>query len=198
MLLKPFDNILAPYVLPLAAVVKAHTGNVSTLVGFCDAVRLIGDDPLFRQAQDFIQRTQYYEPSANWGKLLGSRFALTKGQLYDAMVNHGEGRNDPFSIDYIVDAANLAAGGTPLTGVDEVLWLQSFLVARKNMLQAHKQGGRRVEYYRKLMDQGNWGLGGPIYVQMINTTTGWVIQDVYYGQFEIYDVPPGHRMRYIR
>lgn len=198
LLLKPIDNIMAVYVAPMAALVKAHSANVSTLVGFCDAVKIAGDDPLFRQAQDYIQRTQYYEPSSEWGKLVGSRFALTKGQLYDAMINHGEGRNDPFSIDYIIDAANLAAGGTPLTGVDEVVWLQAFLVARKAMLQLHKQGGRRVDYYRKLMDQGNWGLAGPIYVQMSNTTSGWVIQDVYYGQFEIYDVLPGQRLRYIR
>ena len=116
------------------------------------------------------------------------------------MVNHGEGEGDSFSIDFIVANATATVGGTPLQGIDEKLWFRAFLAARKDTLirTGDAVAIRRVDYYQQLANDGNWDLGGPIYVEMIKQPTGWTITDVYYGEFEIYDQKPGHRLRVIK
>ena len=198
-LLQP-NNALAQYIPQLAQLSKRNSGNVSTLGGFCDAVGASSADSLFRQAQDTIQRTWYFDPSQTWAKKVGLQFALSKAQMYDALVNHGEGAGDKFSIDYIVLGANQALGGSPLQGVDEVAWFRAFLTVRQKMLKARGDGTKRIQYYQELADAGNWQLGGPIYIDLEKRPNGigWQIHSVYYGAFELYHTVPGHSTRVLR
>jgi chitosanase len=198
--LQPVNNTLAKYIPPMVQLAKRESGNVSTLPGFCDAIAVAAADPLFRTAQESIQKSWYYQPSVVWGKNLGITLPLVKAQLYDAMINHGEGEEDPFSIDFIVANATATLGGTPLQGVDEQAWFRAFLAARKQTLIrfGDRQSTRRIDYYTKLADGGNWALSGPIFIDLQLQPTGWTINDVYYGEFEIYDMKPGHRLRVIK
>lgn len=57
--------------------------------------------------------------------------SATGAPLDPSHLQHGEGRGDKFSVDYIFDDALAAAGGTPATGVDETKWLAAFMRARR-------------------------------------------------------------------
>ena len=71
---------------------------------------------------------------------------------------HGEGLGDKFSVDYIFEAAEKAAGGTPATGVDEAKWLDAFLKARYDLLSSWDSTSRasvnRIKIYQELLKLG--------------------------------------------
>lgn len=157
------------------------------LDGFCNRVGELGADPDFIAAQEAIQMSTYYNPSKVWSQNLGLRLPISKGEMYDAMINHGEGRGDPFSIDHIVDKTNAAMGGSPLEGADEVKWLDSFLAIRaKTIKDLANWQSKRIDFYRELLHEGNLNLDGPIWVQLQDQAGGWTINNVYFGKFEIY------------
>ena len=186
LLRRPDDEVMAMY---LENMTVSSPGNDGThlLNGFCDAVKERGNDPDFRAAQDKIQKEMYYFPSREWGIKVGARMALTKAQIYDAMINHGQGRQDPFSIDHIVDKTN-AKVGVPLDGADEIKWLEEFLNIREKTLYdaGGKPYARRISFYRELLEGQNYNLDGPIYVSTEKQGNGWTITNVFYGKFEIY------------
>jgi hypothetical protein len=79
-------------------------------------------------------------------------------------LQHGEGKGDRFSVDYIFEAAEKKMRGTPATGVDEIAWLRAFLDARYKLLYSYGKNERasvkRIEIYQKLVDTGECaGLG---------------------------------------
>ena len=73
-------------------------------------------------------------------------------------MQHGQGLDDKFSVDYILMAAKKAVGGTPATGVDEAKWLGAFLTARYNLLynwdRVARESVKRITMYEKLVDLG--------------------------------------------
>ena len=75
-----------------------------------------------------------------------------------ACLQHGQGEGDPGSIEVILAAAAANAGGTPLTGVKEVTYLQAFLAARKKLLTNFDtlwaESVDRVTIYQQLLDLG--------------------------------------------
>lgn len=199
MSLKPVDNLLAQYLPTLENLAKTGSSNIGDLTGFCDVVESLGDDPDFRAAQDAIQRKWYYEPAMTWAKGAGLSWGLSKGQVYDAMINHGEGADDPFSIDTIFKNTLANVGGDPGTGIDEGVWLDGFLDARQKIL-VHDGGSdaaRRVIFYRNLLDDGDIQLDGPIYIEKEIQADGWTVTDVYYGTFQIASEQPGHQQMII-
>jgi chitosanase len=186
LLRRPDDVAMQTYLDKLDQKVRGSDGKEG-LDGFCTRVGELGDDPDFIAAQEAIQLSEYYNPSKVWSQKLGMRLAISKGEMYDAMINHGEGRGDPFSIDHIVDKTNAAMGGAPIDGVDEVQWLDSFLTIRAQTIRdlANWQA-KRIDFYRELLHDGNLNLDGPIWVQLQDQVGGWTINNVYYGKFEIY------------
>jgi chitosanase len=185
--LAPVNNTFSKYVTTLQRLAAINSGDVSGLVGFCDAVAMVSNDSNFQAAQDFVQDQEIYEPSTVWAQQVGARFALTKAQLYDALVNHGQGLGDPFSINYIVSGANAAVGGTPLNGVDEKWWLNAFLFFRKIAILKYgfADAVGRVQVYQDLADLGNWNLDGPIYFDYDVHPDGWTVLDTDYGVVQI-------------
>ncbi len=82
----------------------------------------------------------------------------THHPLCSASPQHGEGLGDKFSVDYIFQAAEKAAGGTPATGVDEAKWLAAFLQARYNLLASWDSTSaasvNRIKIYQELLKLG--------------------------------------------
>lgn len=189
--MKP-EDLLMEYYLEQMQIKTPGSDGTENLVGFCEHVATLGDDVSFRQAQDIIQKTMYYEPSKVWSQKIGARYALTKGQMYDAMINHGQGLRDPFSIDHIVEKTRNALGGYPLDGVDEALWLDRFLTIRAETISSLENWQtKRIDYYRELLLAGNLNMDGPIYVTTEKMGNGWTITNVYFGRFEIYNLNEG-------
>jgi chitosanase len=186
--MKPDDLLMAQF-LEIMKQPSPGSDGTSKLGGFCEAVQALGDDESFRQAQHIVQKSMYYDPSKVWSQKIGARYALTKGQMYDAMINHGQGLKDPFSIDHIVEKTAVQMGGYPLDGVDEVQWLNTFLTIRaKTISDLENWQTKRIDYYRALLDGGNLNLDGPIYVTTEKKGNGWTIANVYFGRFEIYNL----------
>jgi len=183
---QPGDTEMALYLDKLNNKAKGSDGKAG-LEGFCNRVAELGADPDFIAAQEAIQMSEYYGPSKAWSQRLGLRLPISKGEMYDAMINHGEGRGDPFSIDHIVDKTNAAMGGSPMEGADEVRWLDSFLSIRaKTIKDLANWQSKRIDFYRELLREGNLNLDGPIWVQLQDQSGGWTINNVYYGKFDIY------------
>ncbi|KAL4458377.1 hypothetical protein ABPG75_013242 [Micractinium tetrahymenae] len=198
--LKP-DNPLARF-LPALRKVRGKGDSFSGLSGFEGVVASLANDQDFIDAQWTIAEDQYIEPSQVICRRLQCQYALTKAQLYDALINHGEGLGDKFSVDYILADAQKAVGGTPATGVDEKKWLAAFLTARYDLLYRWDRTSRvsvtRVTMYQKLLDMNNLNLDGPIYVDLQKRTSSngqpvWQIKDTYYGTFIVYEKPSPDR-----
>ena len=186
LLRRPDDVAMQTYLDQLDQKVRGSDGKEG-LDGFCTRVGELGEDPDFIAAQEAIQMSEYYNPSKAWSQKLGMRLAISKGEIYDAMINHGEGPGDPFSIDHIVDKTNAAMGGAPIDGVDEVQWLDSFLTIRaKTIKDLANWQTKRIDFYRELLYDGNLNLDGPIWVQLEDQVGGWTINNIYFGRFDIY------------
>jgi chitosanase len=179
---------LAAFIPALQQVLAKRSGSVATLGGFCEAVAAAAAaDGAFAAAQEDAAEVIYWRPARRWAASVGAALPITLGQLYDALINHGEGADDDFSVDGIFASAASAASGTPASGVDEQAWLRAFLAEREKVLQA--AGGasyaRRIDFYRRLLDAGDLQLEGPIYVDKTARADGWTITNTYHGRFTI-------------
>lgn len=187
--LKP-HNPLSKY---LPTLKKAKGSNVSGLGGFEKVVRSLANNSDFRAAQDTIADKLYYQPALAYSKKVGASWPITKGQMWDAMIQHGDG-SDWTSMGGIVKATNRAAGGTVAQGVDEATWLKAFLATRRSVLKRYDalwaDSVVRVDIYSTLLRAGDIGLNGPIYVGLTRKSSGgWLINNAYYGKFLIYNTP---------
>ncbi|EFN53959.1 hypothetical protein CHLNCDRAFT_53480 [Chlorella variabilis] len=184
--LKPENNTLAEYLPALRHIVRqlraleassSHDFNgtiddLEGLDGFAEAVRELGGDPEFQAVQDMTLQALYFQPSQRAARALGLKYALSKAQLYDAWVQHGaadaEGSHRKFrkAANGIVAWVNEELGGTPLTGVNETLWLETYLARRKWVLdnadETWQDSTPRVDLYRWLLELKARGLDKPI------------------------------------
>lgn len=112
----------------------------------------------FVEAQETVCALEYWYPSQEWCTVLQCRHGLTKAALFDALVMHGQGANSSGTIERIVEAATAAAGGTPATGVDEAVWLEAFLAARKDLMLEYDgqwaDDAARPDYFLELLERG--------------------------------------------
>ncbi|KAL4440290.1 hypothetical protein ABPG75_003291 [Micractinium tetrahymenae] len=143
--------------------------GVQDLTGFAKAVRALANDPAFRKAQDDVLNEEYFQGSQQAAAKYGLRSALAKAQLYDAWVQHGQA--DPGSRVYSVSANGMAdwtsreVGGAPLAGVNETVWLETFLRRRRWVLQSDSlwaAGVARVDVFRWLLELRAFRLDRPI------------------------------------
>jgi len=133
------------------------------LAGFMEAFEAHGNDAAVKQAQIEKLTALYWEPTAVQAKRIGARSAITLGELYDSCVNHGEdGNSVDLGLRQLVEKANAKAGGTPLSGVDEMAWLKAFLQVRRAYLEkGWPDAVDRVDMYSRLLESGNMGLAVP-------------------------------------
>jgi chitosanase len=169
------DNPLAKY-LPRLKQLSAlpddakERASVKGLDGFEKAWAAAAKDPKFRAAQDAVVDQLYFRPSQKHADQLGLKTPLARAQLYDAIIQHGDG-DDPDGLPALIDRANKAAGGSPAQGVDEKKWFSAFLAVRRaDLAHANDPATRkewagsvdRVGVYEDLVKAGNWQLNGPI------------------------------------
>jgi len=107
----------------------------------------------FRACQDHIVDLLYYGPAMDAAAQRGLTTALTKAALYDMWINQGD--------DALAKKADQLAG----PGATEDQWLQKFLEARRDLMQADstwKDAVDRVAGYEKQRRRANWNLSTAI------------------------------------
>ncbi|MEN8907792.1 MAG: chitosanase, partial [Clostridiales bacterium] len=159
------DNILIKYINIFEEIDSANhsdglNGDTTGLENFGDDLAKCIDDAKFIEAQKNVVDKLYWNPSQEAVDEIGAIYPITKGEIYDSFINHGEnGARD------IINTANSMAGGTPESGVDEKKWLTSYLEARLEVLESDStwQGAvDRVHVYQKLLEQDNINLNKPM------------------------------------
>ncbi len=132
---------------------EGRSADTKGLANFPKAFKGCGDDPAFRVAQRNLVDKLYWNPSQALATALGAGLPITRAELYDTFINHGEdGARD------IIRKTNKAMGGTPKSGVSERLWLKKFLAVRFEVLKADptwEESLDRVRVYQKLLADGN-------------------------------------------
>jgi chitosanase len=166
------QNALTKYLPKLKELADSGSDEVASLGSFPGAWGQATDDPVFREVQDHVVDELYYIPAMQAGDALGVKYPLSRAVLYDTIIQHGGG-TDPDSLSAIIAKTNQAAGGTPSSGVDEIVWLKAFLQARKvDLLSASDATTRtvwaasagRVDVLSSLVDARNYYLNQPIVI----------------------------------
>jgi chitosanase len=75
----------------------------------------------------------YYQPAMNRARTLGLTTALAKAQLYDAIIQHGDG-SDHDGLTAMISRANSRTDGSPASGKDEADLAENFLAVRRETL----------------------------------------------------------------
>ncbi|MEV3992891.1 chitosanase [Streptomyces sp. NPDC049837] len=163
------DNGLAEY-LPALRAVDGTDSHEGLGAGFVEAWQAESEKPAFREAQDKIRDTMYFQPAVDLAKLDGLG---TLGQFiyYDAMVFHGPGidKNGFYEIRERVRAAQK----TKAEGGEEKAYLNAFLdECRKVMTESKSaQDTSRIDTtQRAFLRDGNLTLKTPLVWQMYGET----------------------------
>ena len=166
------DNDLAKFIPRLWKIFQERSDSEEGLEGFSKAWKTASKDPNFRRVQDEVVDKLYYQPSVQYSNQLGLRTTLARAAVYDTIIQHGGG-DDPDGLPAILERTEQTVGGTPATGIDEKLWLDTFLSQRRETLaHAHDEKTREVwsesvgrcDVFRSLAEQGNYNLSGVITV----------------------------------
>jgi chitosanase len=165
-------NPLARYLPRLRVLAHAESGSVVGLDGFAAAWTAAARDPKFRTAQDDIEDRLYFIPAMNRSDALHLATPLARAEVYDAIIQHGEG-DDADGLPALLARTAKSVNGTPATGVDEKKWLAAFLTVRRADLAhasdattraAWAESVSRVDAVRAIATSGNYDLHGPIVV----------------------------------
>jgi chitosanase len=163
---------LAKYLPRLRVLAQKESGDTTGLEGLEKAWATAAKDPKFRAAQDAVVDKEYFGPAMKHADDLGLKTPLARAQLYDAIIQHGDG-DDPDGLGALISRANKEAGGSPKQGVPETRWLGAFLKVRRADL-AHTsdpatrkewaQSVSRVDVFSDLLAAKNLALTGPIHI----------------------------------
>lgn len=119
----------------LTSLASSGDSAVSGLDGFCQAWKLACNTTAFRSTQVAKLYQLYYTPSQNLADSLGLQLPISRGQFYDAAVQHGIGP-ESYSLNSM---ASLVKAATPSNGGDETKWIAAFMTYRKKILCANGQ-----------------------------------------------------------
>lgn len=164
-------NPLAKYLPRMQMLRENESGSVQGLEGFPAAWTLAAKDPLFRTVQDEISDEVYYNPAMAAADDLGFKYALSRGIMYDTIIQHGGSPTEPDGLFALINLTKQKMNGSPKTGVDEKQWIYKFLEVRKTDLlypmnketqEAWAESADRVDILKNIADSGNWDLHGPI------------------------------------
>jgi len=125
-----------------------------------NVLRATADDPVMRDTQDaFFDRT-YWEPALRAAGRFGLHSPLAVAVVYDSVV-HG-------SWLAMRDRTTRAIGEPASVG--EQAWIDAYVSTRRNWLETHaradlRQTVYRMDAFRRLLEQGFWGLELPLVVR---------------------------------
>lgn len=156
----------------LEVLARTSDGSIVGLDGIIPAWQAAAKDARFRAVQDTVVDVTYFAPAMRHADAVGAQLPLSRAALYDTIIQHGDG-SDPDGLPALLEAARVAAGGTPKTGVDERRWLSALLVARRADL-AHAsdpttravwaESVGRVDVLAQIASAGNYAFDGPLHV----------------------------------
>ncbi len=168
------DNPLAKYLPELRRLNTADDRSDTTgLAGFSDAWAQCAADNDFRQIQDDVTDDLYWRPSQRRADDLGLETPLARAFIFDTIIQHGDDE-DPDGLGALVSRAALSAGGTRAEGVDEHLWLEAFIAARRADLAHCSDESSRAEWagsvgrcdvFSRIAASGNYELRTPFAIK---------------------------------
>ncbi len=177
------DNPLAKYLPRLEELAETEDDSTEGLDGLIEAWELAAEDEAFRKVQDEVVDEEYYVPATLHGEILGISWPLTLLNLYDAVIQHGDGE-DPDGLPAMIARTNDAVGGSPMTGIDEGAWLQEFMAVRRSVLlnpdntdtqEEWSESVGRVDTLIDLYRSGNLQLTTPIRINPWDDETDHII-----------------------
>lgn len=159
---------LSARLLPWLARVQAMDAVVDRDDRLHNLLRACADDPVMRDTQDRFFDDTYWQPALKAAQALGLHSALAVAVVYDSHV-HGSWTR--------IKAATTAAVGDP-AAAGEQAWVSAYVDTRRQWLATHnnpllRKTVYRMDAFRRLVDQGLWGLPLPLVVrdQEISTTS---------------------------
>ncbi len=164
------ENPLVIYIPRLKELAKDVDSSTKGLEGLERKWKKLGEEKKFRGVQDAVVDDFYYNAAVARAKQLGATYPLTMLNLYDAVIQHGDGE-DPDGLSAMIKRATSKVGNTPANGTDEKLWLQAFMDTRRAVLinprnkdtQAEwSDSVGRVDALIRLYNSGNVSLTPPI------------------------------------
>jgi chitosanase len=173
---------LVYYVDVLKKLAKKHSDDTTDLAGFSEVWRSEAKNTKY--FQDKIAFELYGKPAIDYCNLLGLKSTLALAIVYDAIVQHGEGK-DKDGIIKMFKKSIKRAGGTPsgrthkdkkckIIEGGEVEFLNTFLERRKEILEdSHDKDSReewqksvgRVDVFKELLDNKNMDLILPLTIK---------------------------------
>jgi chitosanase len=175
-------SALLPYVETLKKLAKKNSDDTIAIAGFINAWRA---EALYTKPfQDKVAYDLYELPAINYCKLLGLKTTLALAIVFDAIVQHGDGKDDD-GIRKLFKHTIKNLSGTPsgrthknqscsvlINGEEK--FLAMFLCERKEILQeANDEDSRnewaesveRVTVFKQLLDEGNFDLQMPLTIK---------------------------------
>ena len=166
------DNPLAVYLPRLRELADDKDGSTQGLEGLEEIWQETANDSAFRTVQDEVVDDYYYFPATAHAEVLGVSLPLTLLNLYDAIIQHGDG-DDPDGLPVMINLTISIVGGTPKDGIDEEVWLQEFMSIRRSVLlnpynqetqEEWSESVGRVDTLIELYESGNFLLTPPIVI----------------------------------
>lgn len=164
------QNPLASYLPELRTLAANEDESTDPLQGLEQAWQQSAQDPEFRKIQDQVVDQEYYLPALAHAQAQGLSWPLSLLCLYDAEIQHGDGE-DPDGVPALLARTQSQVGGTPLSGIEEDVWLAAFLQIRKaDLLQPSNHETQaewsesvgRVAALQSLLEQGKTHLSPPL------------------------------------
>jgi chitosanase len=118
------DHKLVKYLPALHTVSDADTTGLDGLIA--DIHSLSWDDYAWKHAVWSVINILYWSSAINSSRILGLESVIAKGELYDAVINHG-----PSGMQQIIDSVQSAS---PSSGGNEFQWLSEFLDRRQAVI----------------------------------------------------------------
>ena len=171
------NNSLSTYLSRLEELATNEGDSVIGLEGLENSWKECSNDAIFRNVQDEILNEWYFFPAVKQARLLGVKLPLTLLNLYDAIIQHGEGA-DLDGLPNIINQTTLRVGGTIKDGIDEKVWLNEFMNVRravlenpnnKNTEEEWSESVNRVDTLMKLYNNDKFYLELPIVIDTWDT-----------------------------
>ena len=138
-------------------------------------LRATADDPVMREMQDLFFDEGYWQPAARIAAGMGITTPLGLAVVYDSLIQGSWKTVRDLTIDH---AGHLAEFG-------ERAWIEAYIATRHAWLAGHRRSdlratAYRMEAFKRLAEQGYWGLELPLVVRGAELSTA-----------TLYATPPG-------
>jgi chitosanase len=148
---------------------SGHVDDLTGLDNFITDFNKYGNDSVVKLAQLELLDELYWNPALKITSDYGLSLNITKGQIYDATVRHGED-----GAAEIAQWTTSALGGSPATGINEIDWLKRYFIERKRYYKEQDDETGVIErvdvMYQGILDSGNYAMVPPFSVRCYDET----------------------------